>query len=310
MSKNHVHAEFTRDLLSPRYWMLWIGIGFLYLIVLLPYPLINALGRGLGHLALQIMERRKKISRRNIQLCFPEMSESEIDKWIVKNFESTGLAVFETGMAWFWPDWRIKKWSKVQGIENLLNPAIDKQGGLLIGIHFLTLELGARIIGIYRPGVGVYRPHDNKLMDWLQTWGRLRSNKYMLDRRDIKGMIRALKQGEIVWYAPDHDYGPRNSVFVPFFAVEKAATTVGTSILVRMAKPLLIPFIPMRNEDNRGYTLIVQSSLEGFPMNDETEAAAFMNKAIEHLIMIAPEQYMWLHRRFKTRPEGEPSLYS
>lgn len=310
MSKNHVHAEFTRDLLSPRYWMLWIGIGFLYLIVLLPYPLINALGRGLGHLALQIMERRKKISRRNIQLCFPEMSESEIDKWIVKNFESTGLAVFETGMAWFWPDWRIKKWCKVQGLEHLLNISKEKHGGIVIGIHFLTLELGARIIGIYTPGVGVYRPHDNKLMDWLQTWGRLRSNKFMLDRRDIKGMIRALKQGELLWYAPDHDYGPRNSVFAPFFAVEKAATTIGTSILVRMAKPELIPFIPMRNEDNRGYTLIIQPPLEGFPMDDETEAAAFMNKVIEKQIMIAPEQYMWLHRRFKTRPEGEPSLYS
>ncbi|MDR0805247.1 MAG: LpxL/LpxP family Kdo(2)-lipid IV(A) lauroyl/palmitoleoyl acyltransferase [Enterobacteriaceae bacterium] len=309
MSNNHVHAEFTRDLLSPRYWVLWLGIGLLYLLVLLPYPLINRLGRGLGRFAMRFMKRRKMISRRNIQLCFPDMTEEQIETWLKKNFEATGLAIFETGMAWFWPTWRINQWCKVQGLENLQNAVNNVRGTLVIGIHFLTLELGARIIGIHAPGIGVYRPHDNKLMDWLQTWGRLRSNKFMLDRRDIKGMIRSLKQGELLWYAPDHDYGPRNSVFAPFFAVKNAATTIGTSILVRAANPQLIPFIPMRNEDNKGYTLIVQPELQNFPLKDEVAAAAFMNKAIEQQIMIAPEQYMWLHRRFKTRPDGEPSLY-
>ncbi|GKX63441.1 lipid A biosynthesis lauroyltransferase [Pragia fontium] len=309
MSKNHIRPEFTRDLLHPRYWLLWLGIGVLYLLVLLPYPWINRLGRGLGRFAMRFMKRRKKISKSNIQLCFPDMTEEEHTTWMLKNFEATGLAVFETGMAWFWPDWRIEKWCTINGINNLDVGKTEQRGVLVIGIHFLTLELGARIIGIHRPGVGVYRPHDNKLMDWLQTWGRLRSNKYMLDRRDIKGMIRSLKKGELIWYAPDHDYGPRNSVFAPFFAVEKAATTIGTTILVRAADPLLVPFIPMRNEDNSGYSLIVQPPLEGFPKKDEVAAAAFMNKAIEQQILIAPEQYMWLHRRFKTRPEGEPSLY-
>lgn len=122
-------------------------------------------------------------------------------------------------------------------------------------------------------------------------------------------MIRSLKQGELLWYAPDHDYGRRNSVFAPFFAVEKAATTIGTSILVRSARPQLIPFTPMRNRDNGGYTVVVNAPLEGFPIDDEQAAATFMNRAIEKQIMLAPEQYMWLHRRFKTRPEGEPSLY-
>ncbi|MFV0547590.1 MAG: Kdo(2)-lipid IV(A) acyltransferase [Limnobaculum xujianqingii] len=309
MSKNQVLPEFSRELLHPRYWLLWSGIIFLYLIVLLPYPWISSLGRGLGRFAMRYMKRRKMISRRNIELCFPEMTEAEHEAWMIKNFEATGLAVFETGMAWFWPDWRVKKWCKVQGMDNLNVGIPEKRGVLVIGIHFLTLELGARIIGMHRPGVGVYRPHDNKLMDWLQTWGRLRSNKYMLDRRDVKGMIRSLKKGELVWYAPDHDYGPKNSVFAPFFAVEKAATTIGTSILVRMANPLLVPFIPKRNDDNHGYTLIVQPPLEGFPTDDEVAAATFMNQAIEQQIMLAPEQYMWLHRRFKTRPPGEASLY-
>ncbi|WP_159565716.1 LpxL/LpxP family Kdo(2)-lipid IV(A) lauroyl/palmitoleoyl acyltransferase [Budvicia diplopodorum] len=310
MAKNHIQPEFTRELLHPRYWLVWFGIGVLYLLVLLPYPWFTRLGRWLGRRAMSVMTRRKRITRRNIELCFPDMTEQQHVEWMVKNFEGTGQAIFETGMAWFWPEWRIKKWCKIQGIENLMLSIEEPRGMLVIGIHFLTLELGARIIGTVRPGVGVYRPHDNKLMDWLQTWGRLRSNKYMIVRGDVKGMIRSLKQGELIWYAPDHDYGPRNSVFAPFFAVEKAATTIGTSILVRAADPLLIPFIPMRNEDNSGYTLIVKPPLEGFPVDNEVTAATFMNKAIEQQILLAPNQYMWLHRRFKTRPEGEASLYN
>lgn len=310
MAKNHIRPEFTRELLHPRYWLVWLGIGVLYLLVLLPYPWFSSLGRWLGRRAMRVMTRRKKITRRNIELCFPDMTEEQHVDWMTKNFEGTGQAIFETGMAWFWPEWRIKKWCKIRGVENLMLGLEEHRGMLVIGIHFLTLELGARIIGTVRPGVGVYRPHDNKLMDWLQTWGRLRSNKYMIDRGDVKGMIRCLKQGELVWYAPDHDYGPRNSVFAPFFAVEKAATTIGTSILVRAANPLLVPFIPMRNEDNTGYTLIVQPPLEEFPVDNEVTAATFMNQAIEQQILLAPNQYMWLHRRFKTRPEGEASLYN
>ncbi|VTR47561.1 Lipid A biosynthesis lauroyl acyltransferase [Serratia fonticola] len=126
-------------------------------------------------------------------------------------------------MAWFWPNWRIERWFSVSGLEHIQKARDNHQGVLLIGLHFLTLELGARIFGIHNPGIGVYRPHDNKLMDWLQTWGRMRSNKSMLDRKDVKGMIRALKQGEIIWYAPDHDYGPRSSVFCPAICRRKSS---------------------------------------------------------------------------------------
>lgn len=309
MAKNHVYPQFSGQLLYPRYWLNWLGIGLLYVLVLLPYPWLLAIGKWLGRLSLRFMKRRAAITRRNLELSFPAISLSTREEWLVKNFESTGLALIETGMAWFWPDWRIRKWFSVVGIEHLEKAKQSNNGILLLGLHFMTLELGARAIGLENPGVGVYRPHNNLFMDWLQTWGRLRSNKYMLDRRDVKGMIRALKQGEMVWYAPDHDYGPRNSVFVPLFAVEKAATTIGTSILMRTTRATLLPFVPRRNADGSGYTLIIQPPIEGFPMDDEVAAAAFINKQIEQEIMLAPDQYMWLHRRFKTRPPGEESLY-
>ena len=122
-------------------------------------------------------------------------------------------------------------------------------------------------------------------------------------------MIRSLKQGDIIWYAPDHDYGPRASVFVPFFAVDKAATTTGTYLLARMGKPAIIPFTPRRLPGGKGYEMIIHPQVADFPLDDEVVAATYMNKVVENEIRQAPEQYMWLHRRFKTRPQGEPSLY-
>ncbi|NDL01078.1 Kdo(2)-lipid IV(A) acyltransferase [Photorhabdus bodei] len=301
--------SFQRSLLHPRYWPTWFGISLLYLLVLLPYPIIYRIGTRLGRFSMRFLKKRAKVAERNLELCFPDMPQEERNALLIKNFESVGMGIFETGMAWFWPDWRIERWFKVIGRENIQKIQTTGQGIIVIGIHFLTLELGARILGLLNPGIGVYRPNDNPVMDWLQTWGRLRSNKYMLDRKDVKGMIRCLKNGEVVWYAPDHDYGPRKSVFAPLFAVEHAATTTGTSILVRLADPAMIPFTPRRLPDGKGYELIIQPAVAGFPKDDEVKAAAFMNRVVEQEILQAPDQYMWLHRRFKTRPKGMPSLY-
>lgn len=301
---------FKKSFLQPKYWLTWFGIGLLYILVLLPYPVIYWLGTRLGRFSKVFLKKRLQIAERNLELCFPQMPKSEREALVNKNFESVGMGLFETGMAWFWPEWRVKRWFKVSGLENIQKVKDSGQGILLIGIHFLTLELGARIFGIYNPGVGVYRPNDNPVMDWLQTWGRLRSNKFMIDRKDVKGMIRSLKAGEIIWYAPDHDYGPRKSVFVPLFAVDKAATTTGTYILAKTSKPALIPFTPKRLPEGKGYELIISPPVADFPIDNEENSAKAMNKVVEQEILRAPDQYMWLHRRFKTRPEGDASLYN
>lgn len=209
-------SPFKISYLHPQYWLTWLGIGLLYLLVLLPYPVIYWLGTRLGRLSKYFLKKRLLIAKRNLELCFPTMSAQQRQQIINKNFESVGMGIFETGMAWFWSDKRVKRWFTIKGQHNIEKVQLAGQGIIVIGIHFLTLELGARIFGILNPGIGVYRPNDNPVMDWLQTQGRLRSNKFMLDRKDIKGMIRNLKQGEILWYAPDHDYGPKKSVFVPF----------------------------------------------------------------------------------------------
>ncbi|MEG3110563.1 MULTISPECIES: kdo(2)-lipid IV(A) palmitoleoyltransferase [unclassified Pantoea] len=304
-----ITGQFSASLLHPRYWVTWFGLGVLWLLVQLPYPILIRLGAGAGKISRHFLQRRERITRRNIELCFPNISDEEAERMIAGNFASLGMALAETGIAWFWSDRAVKRLFKVSGLANLHSAQNEKRGVMLIGVHFMSLELGGRISGLCQPMMAMYRPHNNLAMEYVQTKGRMRSNKAMIDRRDLRGMVHALKQGESVWFAPDQDYGPKGSTFAPLFAVEKAATTNGTFVLSRLAKPAMVPIMLIRNPNNDGYHLIIEPALENYPHNDEAAAAAYMNKVIENQILRAPEQYLWLHRRFKTRPPGEASLY-
>ncbi|MXP56782.1 LpxL/LpxP family Kdo(2)-lipid IV(A) lauroyl/palmitoleoyl acyltransferase [Pantoea sp. Mhis] len=303
--------KFKTIFFHPRYWLTWLGILTLWCIVLLPYNFLYRIGHMLGKISMYFFTKRVNIARKNLNLCMPSMTDKEREIMLKRNFESVGMGIIETSMAWFWPDWRIKKWFTITGYENIKKVHQSDRGILLIGIHFLTLELGARILGLLNPGIGVYRPNNNKLIDWFQTKGRLRSNKKMINRYDLKGMIRALKQKEIIWYAPDHDYGAQNSVFVPFFGVSDTATTAGSYILIKSTHPAVISFIPKRKSHGKGYELIIlpDFSNELVIIKNKEIMITKINKFIENAVMKAPEQYMWLHRRFKTRPPGYPSIY-
>ncbi|MGG8472042.1 kdo(2)-lipid IV(A) palmitoleoyltransferase [Rahnella sp. PAMC25617] len=302
--------RFRASFLHPRYWLTWFGLGVLFLLVQLPYPVLNRLGIWLGRTSMRFLKRRVSITRRNLQLCFPDLPSDQVEARIVSNFESLGMGLLETGMAWFWSDARVKRWFDVSGLHNLKKAQENKKGVLVIGVHFMSLELGGRAMGLCQPMMAMYRPHNNKAMEFVQTWGRMRSNKAMLDRKDLRGMVHALKKGEAVWFAPDQDYGPRGSVFAPLFAVDQAATTSGTFMLARLAKPALVTVVLVRKALGKGYELVIQPELQDYPIDDEMAAAAYMNRVIEKEIMRAPDQYLWLHRRFKTRPAGTPSLYS
>lgn len=297
---------FQITFLHPKFWGLWLGLGLFRLMLCLPYPVLVKIGLGLGKLfgSLGFGKKRIRIAKKNLELCFPEYSEAQIQQILAKNIQSVGMAIIETGMAWFWSDKRILKWSKIEGLEHLKNPP-QGTGIIFVGVHFLTLELGARIVGLHHQGIGVYRPNDNPLLDWIQFRGRVRSNKAMLDRKDLRGMIKVLRAGETIWYAPDHDYGRKNSVYVPFFAFPTACTTAGTRMLLRSApNSIVVPFTPMRNEDFSGYTVKISPMVDFGDCDDEISTATKMNKVVEQEIMQAQSQYMWLHRRFKHLPDG------
>ncbi|KMV30851.1 LpxL/LpxP family Kdo(2)-lipid IV(A) lauroyl/palmitoleoyl acyltransferase [Photobacterium swingsii] len=306
---NFTPPRFTKALLHPRYWPTLILIGVMYLISWLPYFIQFRMGQGIGRLAMKLMKKRRSTMKRNLELCFPEMSDDAREALIKKNIDSTGLALFETGMAWFWPDLRVTRHVECEGVDILHKLESEGKGVLLIAVHSLNLELGARAMGLHASGTGVYRPNDNPCFDYFQYHGRVRSNRSLIDRKDVKGMLKSLRDGERLWYAPDHDYGLRRSAFAPLFAVEKACTTTGTSLLADASGCAIVPFAMVRHGETGKYTVKVMEPLTEFPHNDPEAAAIYINKSIERQIMEAPDQYMWLHRRFKTRPEGEPSLY-
>lgn len=311
-TKHHVvtydNTRFKAAFLHPKNWPLLLGAGLLWFISLLPIVLQLPLGRGFGRLIALILPKRVKTARRNLELSFPEKSADEIDQLVKENFAATGLAVIDTANSWFWPDWRVQKNMLVEGQEHIEAAERDGNGMLLISAHFLTLEMCARTFGQIKPGVGVYRPNKSPLMEYLQCRGRTKSNKALLDRKDIKGMLKTLHRGDALWYAPDHDYGLRRSVFVPFFAVDKACTITGTSILAAGKNTKSYPCFSMRLPDGR-YMLKIKPPLENFPSKELETDARICNAIFEEEILTQIPQYMWLHRRFKTRPEGEPSLY-
>ena len=294
----------------PKYWPAWLAVLGLFLTSLLPYSTLLFIGKYLGKIAYFAAKRRRNIARRNIELCFPDLSPEAIDKTVQKNFENVGIALFEMGIGWFWPTWRIKSIVKITGGEHLDAAKKANQGVLILGAHFLSMEVSARAGGIAFPTYAVYRKHTNPVLDYWTNWGRMRNNKGMIDRYDIKGMLRTLKKGEILWYTADHDFGYHaSSVFVPFFDVKQANTISGVSTLARIKNTCVIPVYIKRLPGTQGYEITYLPKLENFPSKDTIADATVINQQYEAMIKDCDDQYMWMHRRFKTRPEGEDSLY-
>ncbi|EDQ02105.1 lipid A biosynthesis lauroyl acyltransferase [Shewanella benthica KT99] len=303
-------AQFSTHLYHPKYWLLWFGIGLMRLTQLLPLSIQMKLGSLIGHLAKAIMGSRVHTAKRNLELCFPEMSTSERQDLLTRNFEETGKAIFDTINAWWWSDAKVQRHMSIKGQQHVEKTLADGHGVILFAVHCLPLEMGARILGMFRPSVGVYRPHNNPVMEYLQVKGRLRSNKALVSKRDLRKMIRCLRNPDVIWYTADQDFGRSSATFIPFFAMQEAATITGATTLARLGKAKVLPFSVVRNADDKGYSIEIMPALDNFPGEDEVVDAKRGNKIIEGIINRCPSQYMWLHRRFKTRPnKDDPSVY-
>jgi len=302
--------RFRIQFLHPRYWPLWLGLTLLWLVSQLPYAVLLKLGRGLGALVDRLAHSRRKIVQRNLALCFPQMDGDARERLAKENFASTGIAVFEMAISWFWPLSRLRKLGRIEGLEHLKQAQQDGQGVILMAAHFTTLEIGAALLGGQHSIDGMYRTHKNPVFDWLQRKGRERHNAQSLaiDREDVRGAVRLLRQGRALWYAPDQDYGRKHSLFVPLFGVN-AATVTATSSFARLGKARVLPFTQERLADGSGYRLVVHPPFADFPGASEEADCLRINQWLEQAIRAHPEQYLWAHRRFKTRPEGEPPLY-
>ena len=263
------------------------------------------IGLGFGRLAI----RRRRIAEINLALCFPELTAIQHTALLAEHFAALGIGLFETATAWWAPDEKLHGLARVEGAEHL-QQALDRgKGVILLTGHFTTLELGARFITWQQPFHAMYRSHKNLLYETVMRRERKRRSRLPpLPHEDLRGLLRAFKQGRAVWYAPDQNHGLRNSVFAPFFGIP-TCTLTATSRLAALSGAAVVPYFPRRLSGTAGYEVVILPALENFPSSDITADTQRINELLEHYIRRAPEQYLWVHRRFKTRPPGQPSLY-
>jgi KDO2-lipid IV(A) lauroyltransferase len=256
---------------------------------------------------MRLSERRRHIAETNLALCFPDQREAERADLLVRHFESLGVGLLTTGMAWWSSDRRLRSLVTIEGLEHLQQAMAQGKGAILLSAHFSDLEMSGRLLSLFHPFAVMYRPHENPVIE--QAFRRNRELRFSaaITRGDMRQVLKTLKQNQAVWYAPDQSYSDPNSALVPFFNVP-ASTNLGTSRLAKVSGAPVLPFFGYRLPGNQGYRLVIQPSLAGFPSDDVAADTARINRIIEDAVREAPEQYFWIHRRFKNRP-GLPDPY-
>jgi len=297
-----------RDFLAPRYWLTWLGLGLLRSAMLLPYRAQITLGAGLGVLIYHLMPWRRRVAQINIALCFPEFNAAQQHTLVKDDFRSAGISLLETALSWWGRRAQLEPLCRVEGLEHLQNALQQKRGVILLSAHFTCLEIGGRLLALQQRFHVMYKKHRNPLFEAVMKQAREHNYERAIERHDVRGMLRSLKQGNAVWYAPDQDFGAQHSVFAPFMGVT-CATLAAPARLAKLSGAPVVPFFPQRLDDGRGYRLVLLPAMINFPSGDDVADATRINGVIEHAVRRAPEQYLWLHRRFKTRPPGEAPLY-
>ncbi len=298
---------FKAVLKVPKWLGQWLALGVAWLVARLPYQWQCFLGRRIGRLARKLLPSRVQVVRTNLALCFPEQDEAWREQLLHTHFEELGLMLTQTLRA-FWGNTRaLEEAARIDGLEHLQKSRQSGRGVLLVSGHFTVLDIGGKILGKRIRMAGVYRPHTGFLEDQVLK-ARLRYGDAMFRRDELRSIIRYLKKGGVVWYAPDQDYRRGTSVFVPFFK-QPASTITATHQLARLTGCAVHFFSVKRLDKAPWYHLSISPALENFPSSDAIEDTRLINAGLERMVQAAPAQYLWIHKRFKTQPEGLPNPY-
>ena len=284
----------------------YILVGFLWLLHWLPLHVLRGLGWVLGRVLFVLGRERREVALINLRLCFPEKTEAEREVLARKHFVVFSRAVLDRTLGWWASKERIERIVRISGVENLTDP--EGKPVILLSPHFVGLDAGASRISMCVVGCSVYSNQTNPVLNKLLYDGRKRFNDtLLLSRQDgMRRIIKALKDGYPFYYLPDMDFGPRDSIFVPFFGIQ-TATIPAVSRLVRMTGAKVVACITRQVPD--GYEVEVMPAWENFPGESVEADTAYVNRFIESQVLRMPEQYFWLHKRFKTRPAGEQRFY-
>jgi len=303
---------YRREFLLPRYWGVWAALALLRLAHLLPRRLTAFFAARLGDLYFLLSAKRRRIARINLQLCFPEWSRRQRRRCLRRHFRVAAQCAFDYGLLWWAPRAKLNRLVRLVGVEHYQSWHDQGRHLIVLTAHFMALEIGAAVLEQRYRGFGLIKPARNKLIDWYMTRGRMRIGEHtqlFLRARGLRPVVRAIKQGLGFYYLPDEDFGPEQSVFVPFLGTQAATlTTLGR--LARLTQAVVIPVSSRVLPGGRGYEVHIRPALENFPTDDETADAARMNAVLAEEIRARPEQYLWTFKLFKTRPDNAPSPYA
>lgn len=295
---------------QPRYWGIWFCLGLLRINALLPYRAQMVEGRVLGRLLYHLLRSRRRVAAANLALCFPDLTPAARAQLLHEHFASLGMTVFEHGLAWWARDTLVLRLVELCGKEHLDRAMAGGRGVILLTGHFGAQEFSGRAFRLSCPTTAAfYRPSRNPLVDEIFKRVRRKSAPILIPKDALRRMVRTLRRGMPVWYAPDQSNRRAQSALIPFCG-EPAMTTLGLSELARLGNAAVVPLFPTRLPDGGGYRLEIQPALEDFPGGNPEEDARRVNAILEAHIRKVPEQYYWLHRRFKGRPEGYPDPYA
>ena len=302
-------ASFEWSFFHPRYWLLWLFLILLRVLVFLPLPVLHIMGRAIGRVFYRVNEKRRRIARINIDLCFPELSGEEKDSLVLRHFEAYGANIFDLAICWWAPSPRLDRLTTVHGLERYLALVEQGRSVVLVTGHILTVDLCGHYISRYQAGVSMMKPLKNRLLNWMMYRGRMRNGNLMVTREQgMRPMVRYLRQGYTGYFMPDEDFGSPASVFAPFFGIQ-SWTVTSLSMMARLGNADVLPIFMHSLPGGRGYELFIDPPLENFPSGDDLIDATNMNRALEKGIRKMPEMYAWTFKLFKTRPDGEQAPY-
>jgi len=308
MSK-HVSDLFkASDYFKVKFIPVWLLLGFLKITSFFSYRSQLKIGRTIGWVIKKLTPNKHTIISTNLKLCFPDKSQHERDQLLNKTYANFGISFIELGLCWWWSDEKLLDLVEIKGMEHLELCKKNNKGIILLTGHFSSLEIAGRLFSLFSPMQVMYRTQKNRLFDSYLFTQRSKIFVNTISRKNTRQLIKGIRNKIPTWYAPDQDFSDEQNIFAPFFGIP-TATITASARLAKASKAVILPYFSVRKDDGSGYVIHIQKPLENFPTGDELEDATAINRSIENNVRCYPDQYMWLHKRFKTRPEGEKNLY-
>lgn len=294
--------------LLPQHWPAWVALGITLLLARLSYPSLLRASAAIGAFARFVLPAQRRVVRRNLELCLPELDAAQRERILREHFRSLGITVGETALAWWASDERVRELARIEGLEHLDRALAGGKGAIMLAAHFTSLEIGARIMTITRPTHAVYKPTKNELIRHYMVARRDAGSEGMIAKDDIRSMVRVLRANGIVWYAPDQAYRRKGAEMVPFFGIP-VATNTATSRLARVTGAPVLPYFVERLPDAGGYRVTIGAPFEHFPSDDSIADTLRFHRLIEAQVRRDPAQYLWVHKRLKGLSADYPNYY-